>query len=90
MKRDIRAMDKYKATKQKIKFEDWWDLIVEKYSCGYYDMPAIGADPDREYPYYIPCLEDVEKFRNNAKVKEAYRVLYDEGDSVENAIIAMY
>ncbi len=83
-------MSKFESTNKEINFQGWWDLVVEKYSLGCYNAPIIGFDPDAKYDYYIPKLEDVERFRNNVALKTQYEKLYNEGESIESALICMY
>lgn len=64
---------KYKAkTHQNTSFEDWWVMVVECYTEGFLDCPAIGANPDYPFDWWTPTREQVEAFRNNAEVKEKY------------------
>lgn len=87
-------------TKNDVVFEDWWDYTVLKYSLGWWNTPIIEFE-DMEYhwwngpefdedKYYIPPLEQVDKFRNNIDLKNQYKNLYNDGDSVLMALEVMH
>ena len=80
--------------KKDVKFEDWWDYVVMVYSKGFLDAPAIGFDVEAynrgDYKWVIPSIQQVEDFRNDLGVKQQYKKLYEDGDSVSMALAAMY
>jgi len=75
-------------------FDDWWDYVLMVYGKGWLAAPIIGFDEEAyergEYKVYVPSLQEVEDFRNNVGLKDSYRKLYDEGESVEMAFAIMY
>jgi hypothetical protein len=83
-----------KYNKEDCSFDDWWDYAVMIYSKGWLQAPIIGFDEEAyergEYPYYIPSLEEVESFRGNLGLKAQYESLYNDGDNIEMAFVAMY
>lgn len=83
-----------KYNKDDCNFDEWWDYTVMVYGKGYLAAPAIGFDPEAyergEYRVYVPSLDEVEAFRNNLGLKEAYRKLYNDGESIEMAFAVMY
>jgi hypothetical protein len=82
---------KYKGkTYRETSFEDWWKMVVECYKEGFLDCPSIGRDTKRNYDWWTPSEEQIERFRTDPLVKMQYaRECYMAGDDPGSALDSM-